>query len=435
MVPTIRLVMLAALGAPLWLVSLTMPTGWIVGAGYLAVLALVSLRQYVSLPAPDDLAVERRFGRLSIGAPSPVRLLLTNRSSHALAIQVREEWPPELEQTTPRVSLIARPRNISECSYQVRPRRRGRFALSGLVVRVGRPGALVRKQLRLPAPGTLRVYPRFATADEYRLLARINRRDEDARRRRQVRGQGTEFESLAKYARGDDPRRMDWKASAKRGYLVSRNLQTERGQQISLMIDCGRLMAERIGEYSRLEHALNAAVMLSHVAQKRGDTVAVATFSDRIESFTPALRGAAVVRTVMDSLLSVQVRQVESDYWQVVGEAMDKLKRRSLLIMVTDILDADAGTGLIHNMARAAGRHLVLCVVFTEARVEREADSTPGNRRGAYNKAAASHLWLRRHLALEKMRNQGILVLETPPEELSIELIRRYLEIRKADLQ
>ncbi len=435
MVPTRRLVMLIALGAPVWLVALAIPAGWIAGAGYLAALALCSVLEYRSLPGPDDFGVERRFGRLSIGAPGPVRLLLTNRTGRALEVRPREELPPELEQTTPRVSVIARPRAVSECSYQVRPRRRGRFELADLVVRVGRPRALVNKQLRLPAPATLRVYPRFATADEYRLLARIDQRDEDARRRRQVRGQGTEFESLARYARGDDPRRMDWKASAKRGYLVTRNLQTERGQQVSLMIDCGRLMAERIGDFSRLEHALNAAVMLSHVAQKRGDTVAVATFSDRIESFTPALKGATLVRAVMDSLLTVQVRQVESDYWQVVGEAMDKLKRRSLLIMVTDVLDADAGTGLIHNMARAAGRHLVLCVVFTEARVEHKADSTPGNRRDAYLKAAASHLWLQRHLALEKMRNRGILVLETPPEALSIELIRRYLEIRKADLQ
>ena len=435
MVPTTRLVMLTAIGAPLWLVGLAVPGGWIAGIGYLAVLFVVSIRQYVALPAAGDFEVERRFRRLSIGAPSRVRLIVTNGSNQPLEIHVREELPPELEQTTPRAARVLRPHGSADFSYEVRPRRRGRFEVSELVVRVGRLRALVHKQLRVPAPGTLRVYPKFATADEHRLLARISQRDEDARRTRQVRGRGTEFESLSRYVRGDDPRRMDWKASAKRGYLVSRNLQTERGQQVSLMIDCGRLMAERIGEYSRLEHALNAAVMLSHVAQKRGDSVAVAAFSDRIESLTPAMRGASVVRTVMESLSTVQVRQTESDYWRVVGQVMDGLKRRSLLIMMTDILDADAGTGLIHNMARAAGRHLVLCVVFTEARVEHEAEATPGNRREAFLKAAASHLWLQRHLALETMRKRGILVLETPPEDLTIELIRRYLEIRRADLQ
>ena len=435
MVPTLRLVVLTALGAPLWLLWLAVPTGWVAGIGYLVVLAALLRRDYGSLPVEGDFEVERHFGRLSIGTTGEVRLVLTNRSDQTLQVTVREELPPALEQTTPRSTLEIRPDSSGECSYKIRPHRRGRFELTDLVVRVGRPRARIHKQLRLPAPAILRVYPRFATADEYRLLARINQRDEAARRTRQVRGRGTEFESLSKYNRGDDPRTVDWKASAKRGYLVSRNLQTERGQQISMMIDGGRLMAQRIGDYSRFEHALNAAVMLSHVAQKRGDTVAVATFSDRIESFTPATRGTAIVRTVMDSLSTVQVRQVESDYWHVVGQVMAKLKRRSLLIMMTDILDANASSGLIDNMARAAARHLVLCVVLTEARVEHRARSMPETVSDTFLKAAASHLWLQRHLALEQMRNRGILVLETPPEDLTVGLIRRYLEIRKADLQ
>jgi uncharacterized protein (DUF58 family) len=228
---------------------------------------------------------------------------------------------------------------------------------------------------------------------------------------------------------------VDWKISAKRGYLVTRNLQTERGQQISVMIDGGRLMALKIGDFSRFEYALNATVMLSYVAQKRGDAIAVSTFSDRIESFVPPTRGASIMPQVMESLCTVQVRQVESDYWQVVAQVMDRLKRRSLLIMITDILDAAGSTGLITNLTRAASRNLVLCVVLAEPRIAEIAESDPSDVREAYMKAGASYLKLQRQIALEKMRNRGILTLEVSPSRLTIQLIRRYLEIRKANLQ
>jgi uncharacterized protein (DUF58 family) len=126
---------------------------------------------------------------------------------------------------------------------------------------------------------------------------------------------------------------------------------------------------------------------------------------------------------------------VESDYWQVVGQVMDKLKRRSLLIMMTDVLDAAGSAGLLLNLTRAASRHLVLCVVLTEPKIAEIAASEPKSLEETYLKAAAAHLKLQRQLALEMMRSRGILTLEASPESLTVQLIRRYLEIRKANLQ
>ena len=217
--------------------------------------------------------------------------------------------------------------------------------------------------------------------------------------------------------------------------MISRNKQVEKGQQLAVLLDAGRLMAGTIGPYSKLEHAMNAAVMLSYVAQRRGDSLAMASFSNRIESFLPPVRGAALVPRVLESIYAVQVRPVESDYWQVIAEVMQMLKRRSLLILLTDILDGAASTGLINNLARAAGRHLVLCVVLTEPRVRELADVIPQTVDETYQKAAAADLLRRRRLALEHMRARGILVLETEPQHLSVNLVQRYLEIRQADLQ
>ncbi len=229
----------------------------------------------------------------------------------------------------------------------------------------------------MPVEEDIKIYPRFATSDEYRLLARINQQDESVRRPRRTHGRGTDFESLSNYNPGDDLRTVDWKISAKRGSLISKNLQTEKGQQISILIDSGRLMSEKIGALSRFEYALNAAVMLSYVGQKRGDTVALAAFSDRVDSFVPPVRGAAIMRRVLESLSNVEVRQVESDYWQVVGQVMSRLKRRSLVVMMTDVLDSAGSLGLMTNLIRAASRHLVLCVVLVEPRLAEIASSDP----------------------------------------------------------
>ena len=435
MVPTPKLVRLIALGAPLWLVSLGIGRGWLVGVGYLVLLGLISMRDYGGVPDSAQFHLERSFPRLSLGARASVEVRFVNHFSRPVRVSMRDELPAGLELVTPMGPLVIPARGERTSSYEIRCVRRGRYRLDDAVVRLGLQGALLDRQLRIPASATVRVYPRFSTGDEFRLLARINQQDEAVRRPRRVRGQGTDFESLSQYSPGEDLRRVDWKVSAKRGYLVSRNLQVERGQQISVMIDGGRLMSEEIGEYSRFEYALNAAVMLSYVAQKRGDMIGVATFSDRIESFVPPTRGRAVMPRVLDSLSTVQVRQVESDYWHVVGQIMSMLTRRSLLIMMTDILDSEGSSGLISNMVHAAARHLVVCVVLTEPRVAGIAESAPADLRETYMKAAASHLALERHLALEKMRSRGILIIETPPENLTVDLIRRYLEIRKANLQ
>jgi len=435
MVPTPRLVRFIALGSPLWLLALVFPLGWLAGLLYLLALGAACVVDYRSTPDADALEVDRDFGRFALGSDASMRVLLKNRSKEFLQISARDELPAALQQISaiPEIRLPGK----SECefSYQVRPVRRGRHRIEHLAVRIRRPAAFIEKQFRLPVAVNVCVYPRFSTADEFHLLARISRRDEDVRRPRRVHGRGTDFESLSPYYPGEDPRMIDWKVSAKRGHLVTRNLQTERGQQISVMIDGGRLMALKIGEFSRFEHALNATVMLSYVAQKRGDAIAVSTFSDRVESFVPPTRGASIMPRVMEWLSTVEVKQVESDYWQVVGQVMDKMKRRSLLIMITDVLDAASSTGMVMNLTRASSRHLVLCVVLTDVRIAGIAATEPQTIEEVYLKAAAAHLTSQRQLALEKMRSRGILTLETSPENLTIHLIRRYLEIRKANLQ
>ncbi len=244
-----------------------------------------------------------------------------------------------------------------------------------------------------------------------------------------------EWESLREYEPGEDLRNVDWKATAHRGFLVSRNRAVEKGQQVAILIDSGRLMANRIGSRPRLEYAINAAVMLGYACAKRGDAVSLAAFSNRIESYLPVTKGHAALPRLLEAVYRVEGRDVESDYWEVVAQVISRLQKRTLAVMLTDVLDPWGSSGLARNLIRAAKRHLVLCVVMSEPRVRQMAESTPTTSDEVYTKAAACQLRLDRELALETMRANGILVLETEPARLSVQLVRRYLEIRRGGLQ
>ena len=399
-------------------------------------LAALCWRDIRTMPRSSELSAERVLPpRFSLDGEHQIKLILGNRSARTVYLRVRDELPETFELLGDVADVKIPATGAAQLTYAVRPVKRGAYSFGAVVLRVSGELGLIQKQLSLCVSSTVKVYPRFTGADHYRLLAKIDHRHEIARKPRQIKAPGTDFESLRPYIPGEDPRNIDWKATARRNALISRNKQVEKGQQLAVLLDTGRLMAETIGKYSKLEHALNATIMLSYFTQKRGDAIAVACFSNKIESILPTVKGPSLVARVLESVYAVQARPVESDYWQVIAEVMTLLRRRSLLILLTDVLDSSASAGLINNLSRAAEKHLVLCVVLTEPRIRDIAALIPVSVEQTYQKAAACDLIRRRTLALERMRSRGILVLETDPEHLSVHLIQRYLEIRQANLQ
>jgi uncharacterized protein (DUF58 family) len=436
LLPTIRLIRLLLLGAPLWLLALIFPGGWLAGLLYFVLLSALCWRDAGAIPPASKLRATRQLPpRFALDVDHSVKLILTNLAAVPIQVAVRDELPDLFEAKTelPEVTLPAG--GEARLSYDLRPLSRGAHSFGNVILRVRGERGLVQKQLALAVPDAVKVYPNFRGADHYQLLAQVDQRDEVVRKPRPFKAAGTDFESLRPYISGEDPRNMDWKATARRGAPVSRNKQVERGQQLAVLLDAGRLMAETIGKYSKLEHALNATVMLSYVVQKRGDALSVASFSNKIESFLPTVRGPALLPRVLESLYAIQVHPVESDYWQAIAQVLMLLNRRSLVILLTDVLDASASAGLINNLSRAAEKHLVLCVVLSEPAIGEIARAVPASVEDTYRKAAACDQLRRRRLALENMRSRGILVLETDPAHLSVHLVKRYLEIRQANLQ
>ncbi len=349
-------------------------------------------------------------------------------------MEVRDDLPGSLTLLSRFEPFVLNPGSTVEVRYRVKPVNRGHTHFRTVHCRLRQGLSLVQRQFSVRTESQGKVYPRFLGVDKYDLLALIDQREEGLKAPRMVRGQGSDFESLRPYLPGEDLRHIDWKISAKRGSLISRNLQVEKGQQLTILIDAGRFMLEQIGERSRFEHALNAAVMLSYVAQKRGDSVSLVCFSNRIESFLLPIKGQLIMPRVLETLFDVQPRNVESDYWHVFARVLSRLKKRSLIVLISEVLDRAGSSGLVNNLIRTVRKHLILCVVLVEEKIYAAADQVPSDLHQSYLKAAASHVILERYMALDDMRSKGIMVLETTPEHFSIQLIRRYLEIRKTDL-
>jgi uncharacterized protein (DUF58 family) len=434
MLPTNRLIVLLAAASPLWFLAAVLPGAWVVPLVYLLVLLLLSFWGYSHIPGPRHFSIKRILpSRFSLGSEQSIVLSITNHSGQKILMEVRDDLPGSLKLLSRFEPFLLNPGSTVEVGCRVKPVKRGYLHLRHVHCRVQQQGfELVRRQFSVEVESQGKVYPRFLGVDKYDLLASIDRREEGLKTSRL--GQGSDFESLRPYLPGEDLRSIDWKISAKRDALISRNLQVEKGRQLTILIDAGRFMLDRIGDRSRFEHALDAAVMLSYVAQKKGDTVSVACFSNRIESFLPPVKGQLIMPRVLETLFDVHPRNIESDYWHVFARVLSRLKKRSLIVLISEVLDRAGSAGLVNNLVHSVRKHLVLCVVLAEEKVYTAADQAPSNLRQSYLKAAAGHVILERYMALDDMRSKGIMVLETSPEHFSIQLVRKYLEIRKTDL-
>jgi uncharacterized protein (DUF58 family) len=398
-------------------------------------LVVAAWKEAATGPVRSWFEVGRKLpNRLSYSDDARIELTVTNLGPERCQMTLRDEVPDQLGAEQQIFEIDLDPGAQARLEYSIRPFKRGVFPFGRTILRVSWGKHLVEKTLTLDVPGIAKVYPRFRGSSDYALLAKIAEREEALRPRR-LRGQGSDYESLRPYAPGDDPRTIEWKSSARRGILISRTPQVERGQHLAVLVDTGRLMSSSVQGHSRLEYSLEAAVRLSYVIRKRGDTLSLAAFSNQVEKFLPRLKKNAIMPSVLEALCTVEQRTVESDYWRVTAQILSRLHQRSLVVLFTQVLDAAGSKGLIHTLRRASSKHLVLCVVLSDPELSETSFKSPNTPEEAWRMAAACDLLKRRRLALEIMKSHGVLVLECSPTQLSHQLIRRYLEIRRENLQ
>jgi uncharacterized protein (DUF58 family) len=459
-VPTRRLFLLLLVAAPLAAFG-----GAATALAVLLALALL-LAAFADWRLAGDVSrvVARRevADKLSLGAWNPVRVVLDNRTSRALALEVRDVYPPdfrvrlgdrELEPGSDvvvpgRLGRPLAPGAETAVVYRVGPRQRGDYAFGGLHLRATGPLGFVRRQHAVPdGAAGVRVYPNLRLVRRFELLARRGMTLEAGQRARRVPGASTEFERVREYGPDDEYRRINWKATARRGKLVVNQYEAERSQNLVLMIDAGRLMAARVdapegdpsgalteGEVpaglAKLDHALNAALLLSYVGTLRGDRVALLAYADEVRTFIPPGRGRRTFLTMVEALYNLRPEPVEPDHGRAFAYLAARNLRRSLVVLFTDLSDREASSQLVARLLEAARHHVVVCVTLGDPTVIRPATASAATAAALYEKMVAQRLLDDRAAVLATLRHSGVLCLDTSADRLSPALIETYLELK-----
>jgi len=399
-----------------------------------ALLLLAAAADAVLAPRGDRLRVERRApSRISLGGTAEVTLTVVNATDRPARVRLTDDLPPQLAREGDEThALVVPPRREAVAAYRVRAEERGDAAYGDVHLRVAGPLGLVWVQRREPRADPVRVQPGVKEVRRHRLLGLRHRlRDAGIRSVRQ-RGEGGSFESLRDYVRGDDPRTLDWKASARRASLTVRRYEAERRQNVLLAIDAGRLMTQRIDGRARIDHALSAALLLADVAASHGDRVGLLVFADRVEQYlTPS---QVSLSRLADALGSVQARMVEPNYPAAFTYLAKQLRRRSLLVIFTDVIDAEASGALVSHLVRSARRHLPLAVALRNPELEAVATAPAGDEPAVFRRAAAEELLEARAAALASMQRAGVLVADARPQDAIPAVVNRYLEVKKRAL-
>jgi uncharacterized protein (DUF58 family) len=432
-VPTRRLAAVAAIVAPLWIFSGNR-TGVIVAAGAGLLLLAIAFGDAFLTPGRSGLELTRVAPRVvGVGDTEPIVYHLRSRWRAPLHLRIHHRLPEGLEDLDPDGTPVSLPvGGVAEVTRRVRGMIRGEQALGPVVLRVRGRLSLIERAVVFPLDDAILVSPSIAGIRRYRLLALQHRLRDVGIRSVRIRGEGTSFASLRAYSIGDDPRHIDWKATAKRRTLITREYAVEQGQTVMILVDAGRMMTQKAGELSRFEHVLASALALADVAASGGDRVGLMVFDDEVRAFVPPVRGRAALPPIRAALIPATARLVEPDYAGAFRSLSARHRKRSLLVIFTDVIDRRASAALIAHTARAAARHLPLVVALRNDELLAAAlpPAANGDAAALYRSAAAEELVVTRDEALRAMRQTGVDVLDTSPKVMTPLLINRYLEIK-----
>jgi uncharacterized protein (DUF58 family) len=434
--PTRRLAAILAAVAPLWLLS-----GWSVGAAVAALasgaLAVAVLLDLALLPSASDIALSRSVpDTLGVGDRADAAYRVQSRWGRPLFVTVHDELPSYLFADREATEVELPPRGAAALAFQVQGRVRGEVALGDVAVDTRTPLGLVARTLRYPQLDRVVIAPSLAGVRRFRWLAVHQRLAAAGVRDSRRRGEGRSFARLRDYVVGDDPRYIDWKATARRGHPITREFTIEQSQTVYVMIDAGRSMTQLAGAFPRFEYALSSALVLADVASRAGDRVGAMVFDDQLRALVPAQRGAGALHALRTALVPLQPTLVEPDYSAAFRALALRQRKRALLVLLTDVIDARAARSLLAHLTRGASRHLAIVVALrNEALIAAAIQPTigAGGIAPIYARAAAEELLAERAMALQRMRDAGVVVLDVAPDAMAAAVVSEYLELKARD--
>lgn len=426
---TWRVPVLLLAAAPLTALRPQASTVWTI------VLAVVALTVADRLAAPrlDRLEVSRAaLAPIRLGEETSTALRARNTGRRRLRGVLRDAWQPSAGATGNRHQLSLPAGESARLVTPLRPARRGHLRAAAVTVRLQGPLGLAGRQASWPVPGTLSVTPAFPSRRH--LPSRLARlRELDGRAAVRIRGQGTEFDSLREYVRGDDVRSIDWRATARSRHVVVRTWQPERDRRVVLVLDTSRTSAGRIGDVPRLDSAMDAALLLGALASRAGDRVDFLAGDRDARARVPAGHRGGALGGIQDAMVDLDAELVEADWRRLVG-AVDSLGRsRALVVLLTPLEPAAIENGLLPVVGHLANRHRVVVASVRDPELNQLA-ATRSDLSETYLAAAAEHAIARRDQTGRLLGALGIDVLDRSADQLPTALADHYLALKARGL-
>jgi uncharacterized protein (DUF58 family) len=432
MTVTGRFALLVALGVvPIVLLGRTTAAALGVLGVWLIAVLLLGILDLSLAASPRALTLERRLpSRVRLGEQVTSELYLTNTGRRRMLAVVRDAWQPSAGAGNNRTRLTVPPGERRRVSLTLTPFRRGERRALQVTVRSVGPLGLWARQATLGAPGRIRVLPPFHSRKH--LPSRITRLKElDGRTSLLVRGQGTEFDSLREYVRGDDVRSIDWRATARRNDVMVRTWRPERDRRVVILIDTGRTSAARIDDEPRLDTAFEASLLLAALASRAGDRVDFVAFDRRVRGRVQGAQGAELLSRMVDAVALIEPELIEMDWAAVPGQVRAITSQRALVVLVTAIDAAGASTGLLSVLGQLTRRHTVVVASVTDPVVLR-ASRERGTLDEVYRAAAAERALLDVTRVAAAIRQLGAEVVTASPADLPPALADRYIALKAA---
>ena len=416
------------------------------GGAYLVLLLIVGLIDYISNPLYQHVEFNREMNtKFSLGVANVVKIRVYNRSRHSLRMRLKDDFPFEFLHEHLIHECIVPAMDSTEVSYRLTPLRRGIYNFGDLHVRCSGVLDLVVRQRIVPAETEIKVYPNLQAVRQYELLVKRGMLHRIGLKNSRLFGEGTEMERLREYLPDDDYRRIDWKGTARQRKPIVREFETEKSQDIVIMLDTGRLMAspilldsvdiadsEQNSQHAmlKLDYAINATLMAAYVSTLKGDKVGLIAFADSVHQYLAPKPGKKQFLTMLEAIYAIPVYPVEPDFETAFAYLASKQRKRALIVLFTDILDTDSAEGIATYVRQLSKHHLVVCVTLTDSGVIEIAKQKPSNSKSVYEKAIAERLLQEKHHTLGILRRQGLITIDVPAHQLTMAVVNKYLELK-----
>lgn len=368
--------------------------------------------------------------RLSNGDENSIAIYIENAYSIPVFLQVIDEIPHQFQVRDILFSLSMKPFTKKQIKYSLRPVKRGSYDFGDLLIYAATAIGFFNRRYRMGQEAAVPVYPSYLQLRKYQLMAIASRLNEAGIKKIRRLGNSMEFEQIKEYVAGDDYRTINWKATARKGGLMINNYTDEKSQQIYCVIDKGRIMKMPFNKLSLLDYAINASLVLANVALSKGDRAGLVTFSERIGSFLLADKKASQMQAILETLYNQKTRYLESDFERLYINLRRKITQRSLVVLFTNFESLTGMRRQLTYLKKIAENHLLLIIFFENTEIAVFAKQPAENTEQVYTKTVAENFMYEKRLIVKELKQAGILTILTPPEQVTVNALNKYLEIK-----